>query len=231
MANPKYSLTTVVTDSKNTVVFNGIPLLDSIIPKLPTAGKFTVEFTHGNSWGFAKMVYWLDKIGSLVGSKVVTACDWKNAAMTGKNIPESVKIEFDSKETAITALYCSWIPAMVSGGWKQFPDDANGCFAIWLKHIQENGIKMFLFSGEFCSGRLLPLRNKEAKATAVINEIMKAKKAVASVASKPVAASPEVSKTTKTSKTGSKGKTTRRVTKPAVTPDASPEADSTPEVS
>jgi len=105
---------------------------------------------------------------------------------------------------------------MVSGGWKQFPDDANGCFAIWLKHIQENGIKMFLFSGEFCSGRLLPLRNKETKATAVINEIMKAKKAVAAVASKPVA-TPVVEKSTKTSKT-SKPRS-NKATKPAVTPD------------
>ena len=191
---PKFNLSVKVAQATK-VLFDGIAHMDAVFPILPTEGRFTVSFKHENLRGFAKMLYWLNAAGNLIGAKVTTKAksSWRDLAITGQDIPEVISVEFSSKAAAVSAIYCAWICCMVQGNWKKFPEDSQASFEIWLSHIQQNGIEMFLNTGRFCSGRLIPLKKSDVKAkAAVVEAIMTAKKELSGTKGKaPVKAKAE----------------------------------------
>jgi hypothetical protein len=175
--NPKYALTLTVRKGTETL-YNGDSLMDVIFPLLPKEGRFTIDFEHENLHGFAKILALVNVAGNLIGAKILTKADYRACAITGTDIPKVTRIEFTSPASAIATIYVAMIPRMVSGNWKAFPEDSQAALVRFLEYIKENGINMFLNTGAFCSGRLMPLKQAKAKAT-VVESIITAKRAIA----------------------------------------------------
>lgn len=212
---PKYPLNLAIQQGNN-LLFDGPVALDSVIGKMPKEGKMTVDFKHGNLHGFAKMLALISAAGAKLGAKIITRADWRACAISGQNIPETIRVEFSSPAAALTTIYVAMIPCMVTGNWKTFPEDQQAALEMFLGHVRENGINMFLSTGQHCSGRLMPLKQTNAKAKAtVVESIMTAKKAIAGPKGKD-------SKATMKASPVAREKTSGKSNKPAQTPKPKP---------
>jgi hypothetical protein len=162
-----YEMNVEIIGDKKNPLYNGIASLDAIEKALPEKGSFTMIYSFGNRRGSAKMVHLIHECRNILGVEVKNGDKYLEFANTGKDLPEKTEIKFSGDKSAVVAFFVNYvlsIPRMVNGSWstqlKRF-DEQKAAFGLFLNHITPSGVEMFLTTGKFCGGRLLPLSDKK----------------------------------------------------------------------